>query len=99
METIIAVVLGVVGGALVAGVAAAFIPRRGNVKAVTDVDELAVEVERIGRAVRRITMQRVRGTALDAPPGAENLPTAIAPGPLTSVSKSELRRKIFGGRT
>jgi len=97
MELLTVLILGVLGGALVTGVAAAFIPRRGNVKAVTDVDELAVEVERIGRAVRRITMQRVRGSALDAPPGAEALPPAPVAGPLTALSKNELRRKIFGG--
>lgn len=89
--------LGVLGGCVVTTVLAAIVFRRTAGRSVVDVDDLAVEVARIGKLVRRISMSDLRRSALDAPsdvpPGQPPLP--VAPRPLT---KDELRQRVFGGR-
>jgi hypothetical protein len=57
---------------------------------------LAVEVERIGKIVRRISMRNLRQDALDA---ETTLPQGQPPQLVAAVNpKDELRRKVFGGQ-
>lgn len=98
MDPILAALLGVTGGLVVCGVAWAIFYRRSIARPVTDVDELAVEVDRIGKLVRRLTMQRLRQDALDNPkPPAELLPAAPAAPVSPLTVKQELRRRYLGG--
>ena len=97
MDPVLAIVGGVVGGLVVGVVAAAFYFRPLAGRPVVDADELAVEVERIGKLVRRMAMSNLRRSALDAPeavPPSQPAQPAI-PRPLT---KDEIRARVFGGR-
>lgn len=98
MDPVFAALLGILGGLVACGVAWAIIYRRSVARPLMDVDELAVEVERIGRVVRRLNMQAVRR----GPEGAElpPAPNPLAPGPGIPVieSKADLRRRIFSER-
>jgi hypothetical protein len=91
-------IAGVLGGIVAGVVTFTLLNRQKPDAAVTDVDELAVEVERIGKAVRRLTMQRVRGAALDpelpVPPAQPVSP--VAPVMPPSV-KDQIRSRVFGG--
>lgn len=97
MEAIPLILAGVLGGLVVGVVVAAINFRRSASKPIVDTDELAVEVERIGKLVRRLTMSNLRRSALDpaeaVPPGQPAQPAI--PRPLT---KDEIRQRVFGGR-
>ena len=97
VEAIPLILAGVLGGLVVAAVVAAFNYRRSASRASTDLDDIAVEVERLGKAFRRLTMQRVRGAA----PGLEEpLPTvqSLQPAVPRPMTKDELRQRVFGGK-
>jgi hypothetical protein len=97
MDLILGAILGVLGGSVGAGVIFAWLNRSKAGRSVVDVDELAVELERISKLVRRLTMSNLRRTALDAP---EPIPTPESLQPLAprSMTKSELRQRVFGGQ-
>jgi hypothetical protein len=96
MEPWLILSAGVLGGCVVAGVLGTILFRRSAAKPVVDVDDLAVELERVSKLVRKLTMSNLRRSALDAPeplpPGQPVLPAA--PRPLT---KDEIRARVFGG--
>lgn len=87
----------------VAGGLAGFLVLRAVVPRQKDVDELALEVDRLSRIVRRDRMQRVRAAASDvAAPGEplpgdldQGLPKPTAAAPLSL--KDQLRRRYLGG--
>jgi hypothetical protein len=96
MDPVIIIAAGVLGGLVGFGVSYSLSKRERHDHPVQDVDALAVEVERIGKIVRRISMRNLRQDALDAE-------TAIPPQqpaqPLAAVNpKDELRRRVFGGQ-
>jgi hypothetical protein len=96
MDPVIIIAAGVLGGLVGFGVTYALSQRQRHDEPVQDVDALAVEVERIGKIVRRISMRNLRQDALDA---ETNIPPvqSAQPVPLVNV-KDELRRKVFGGQ-
>jgi hypothetical protein len=67
-------------------------PRTGN-----DLDDLAAVVESQGRALRRLTMQKVRAAAGDITEGgAPPAPPGFNPSPPAApLTKEELRRRVF----
>jgi len=96
MDWLILAAAGVLGGGVAFAVTYALSRRQRHDEPVQDVDALAVEVERIGKIVRRISMRNLRQDALDAE-------TAIPPvqplQPVPAVNpKDELRRRVFGGQ-
>ena len=96
MDAIILTAAGVLGGLVGFAVSYALSKRQRHDEPVTDVDSLAVEVERIGKIVRRISMRNLRQDALDA----ETTVAASQPAqPVAVVNpKDELRRRVFGGQ-
>ena len=96
MDAVILAAAGVLGGLVGFGVAYALSKRERYDAPVTDIDALAVEVERIGKIVRRISMRNLRQDALDAETA---IPAHQPAQPVAVVNpKDELRRKVFGGR-
>lgn len=95
MDPVIAALLGGAGGIVATLVVYSILQRFSRDRPVTDADELAVELERQGKLLRRLTMQRLRQDALDAQPP---LASPQSPPPATTADlKAELRRKVFGG--
>jgi hypothetical protein len=87
-------VVGVLGGLAGFGVAYALSLRKKSDVPLQDIDALAVEVERISKLVRRISMRNLRQDALDSQLPAAPLQPAQ---PATAADlKAELRRKVFG---
>jgi hypothetical protein len=96
MDWVIIAASGVLGGLVGFAVAYALSQRERHDEPVQDVDALAVEVERIGKIVRRISMRNLRQDALDA---ETHLPAPQPPQLVAPVNpKDELRRKVFGGQ-
>lgn len=95
LELALGVTLGVVGGGVLVGVLAAWWGRRKPEDSNVDVDELAVEVGRLAKQVRRITMSNVRAAA----PSAQPPPELVEAPPVTPIeSKQALRDRVFGRR-
>lgn len=92
MEVALIVGAGVLGGLAAFVVTWAFLGRRKADAPATDIDALAVEVERVGRAVRRLTMQRLRQDSIDAQQAIPPLQPAAAPALVNP--KEELRRRV-----
>jgi len=96
MDLVLIGLLGGVGGVVATLVGVSIYHRVWRVGVTTDVDDLAVEVDRIGKLVRRLTMQRLRQDALDAP---QPLPTPQPAQPLPAADiKAALRKQVFGGQ-
>lgn len=67
-----------------------------------DVNELALEVAKLGKQVRRDRMRAVRagegeptGAPLDGPPELREAPQPASPDAGARVTKEELRRRVF----
>lgn len=87
-ELLWAVGAGVLGGAAIFGLLRLVVPRQ------RDVDELAVEVDRLARVVRRHHMQRVRAAAAGASdPDPAEIVAASAPAPQPAGVSDPRQRK------
>lgn len=88
MEALL-ITMGVIGGLVVGVVAAVSVLRRDTSKRnAADVDELAIEVARIARLVRKTHMSNVRGAM-----PREEQPILTSP----AAHKAALRNRVFGG--
>lgn len=84
----IALLLGGLGGGVVSLVAQVWFRRVNPDQA--DIDDVAAVVEAQGKALRRLTMQKVRAYAADS---------AVPPiDPQSPAYKAELRRRAFGSK-
>lgn len=98
VDPILAALLGVLGGLVVASVAWAIFRRLSASRPITDVDELAVEVERMGRVLRRLNMQAVRRAPESIDLAAPPPPGPARPGVPVTETKADLRRRVFSMR-
>jgi hypothetical protein len=90
-----ATALGGMGGLVVASVGWALLRRR--LGSTTDVDELAVTVERLAKQARRERMQRVRAAA-EPDPGAPPELLDATEGPPPGDSKAALWARLRASR-
>lgn len=98
MDGLPQLLVGGLGGLVVSFVFWAFVTRIWRGRSNTDIDELAVDLQRLSKVVRRISMRDLRQDALDNPkPPAELLPSAPAASVMTI--KDQLRRRYLGGNS
>lgn len=95
-----ALALGGLGGLAISAVVLVWFSRRGGTDA--DLDTVAAVVESHGKALRRLTMQRVRSASAN-PPDVDQPPTPLPPQagqpglfpPAQGISKDALRQRVF----
>lgn len=94
LSIVLAVIAGGTGGACVAAVVASWFLRHRSPDA--DLDEVAAVVDAHSKALRRLTMQRVRQGA-DPATLAGSVPSQVsaAPPPGTPEFKQYLRSRVF----